>query len=1079
MAILLSYSIISCFANESIPHPETVAMEDSISAIYNHIIGSYDPIASGPREHSELFQQGIFYLEEVPTDETKYIWMSPIHGINYGNVTPELSNIRDPWLCMTYNIELCNNFITQDFNIPYIVNETIRSNAVQKKDEYDRQAKIIRSAMYYYLVNEYGNVPYWDETMDSNVTPQQLSTDMATGRRMVTEKVINTLENLVEWYKTNDPDNKPSYGRVGLDVAESLLVKFYLNHEVFTGQPAWDKTLAHAESIIERRGKGGFQNSGLAMNYSQNFSYNSDVAADNEIIWRIGTKDLGKMEVIEHNNGDSMLLLYAGRGSSWPVADFIEDWNESNFNCNGGWKCMVGLRQLTNAFEWNYETKESPDQRVAWWGTAKHGFKVDNYSLIGDDWGNNGFIPIKFTNWNINDDGSKWSEPWRQFCTIDYGMIRLAEIYLSAAEAILNCGGDLDKALRYTNYIRQRAGMPAFTSLDMETLRMERQRELYTECNRRTDLIRYGKWISGYNWDWKGGARKGRDFDPNFIVYPIPSSVVDKYGYTQNPLPHQYEVDPVDIMPADWKIIGTFCDFDPAKAISLLPNGDGSYELTLSELEGSFSFITADPWDDSQLWNGDLHNNLNGNVNINLASSGDYIKTEGKLHNVKLLLYPYANVLSVTGLDNNQSYSISSDQPVDLYLAKDGKYYESNKMTYEGDGIYSLKAAKLSGQFVFSDGRSHFFAPKRKDNTYNIEGNCTLPVVDNISLLSFNAPEDLYNVEILLDTHQNTVTFSGLNNIQNIPEYDPNVESYGCYLLNQNLNEIESDSWDIENFIKSHSDNTWDFNLMHIQSGLYISKANLVPGIPLSWKRNIILKYLYGADDAFRILSDGSKITLDNSLESLSSGWFEFDKEGCFHLIIDTDADILTVEEIDTPVYIVGQIYSENGVYNGFLPPTKNYREVYTREFTLHKNGDVYEGRFRLADADQLNTNIMPEFRFLTELRGWTAGKPFLGSAKDDFYCMPVDTYYEYDLIEGMGNFGIDAPGKWINIALDLERMKVKFEIEGIESGVSEIQQDNMHITPKWYNMQGIKVNNPTKGLYIKVTGNKKEKVIL
>ena len=37
----------------------------------------------------------------------------------------------------------------------------------------------------------------------------QLSTDFAEGRRMVYEKVVADLEDVVAWYKQNDPNNRP------------------------------------------------------------------------------------------------------------------------------------------------------------------------------------------------------------------------------------------------------------------------------------------------------------------------------------------------------------------------------------------------------------------------------------------------------------------------------------------------------------------------------------------------------------------------------------------------------------------------------------------------------------------------------------------------------------------------------------------------------------------------------------------------------------------------------------------------------------------------------------------------------
>ena len=53
----------------------------------------------------------------------------------------------------------------------------------------------------------------------------------------------------------------------------------------------------------------------------------------------------------------------------------------------------------------------------------------------------------------------------------------------------------------------------------------ERGRELYWECTRRTDLIRYGLFTGGsYKWQWKGGVADGRATDGRYNVYPIPTA---------------------------------------------------------------------------------------------------------------------------------------------------------------------------------------------------------------------------------------------------------------------------------------------------------------------------------------------------------------------------------------------------------------------------------------------------------------------------------------------------------------------------------------------------------------------------
>ena len=491
----------------------------------SNILGSMDGGMS-------TFQRAVFNLEEVPTDEANWQPTADAipHTLNYGEVAANETFILGAYQRMMVASSLCNQFIQTDF--PGL-------GADQKLyDEFCRQAKILRSGMYFYLVSNFGNVPYNDESVLIGEVAPQLSTDFATGRRMVTERVVTTLEDIVAYYKQNDPNNNPPYGYVGLDVAEALLVKFYLNYEVFTGTAAWQKCYEHAQALISRRGNGGAYGNGLTTNYAQNFSFNNREAAQNEIIWRIPQWN-------STNNPDGY-GIYSWANGGFMINGFISDTtadspfqcHQADYNSANGWMCMSARRQLTEVFDWNADYTESDDVRVAWWKTAADGFGIDNDDLTQPAWGTNGFLPVKFTNWYIEDNGSvnyDLSPEAVDPLGIDYGMIRLAEIYLSAAEAALHGAGDQATALKYVNYIRQRAGMPEYSNINLTELQNERQRELYTECTRRTDLIRYGKWISGYNWNWKHHTKTGSDFPASFIVYPLPTTVVNINGYVQNP----------------------------------------------------------------------------------------------------------------------------------------------------------------------------------------------------------------------------------------------------------------------------------------------------------------------------------------------------------------------------------------------------------------------------------------------------------------------------------------------------------------------------------------------------------------
>lgn len=500
----------------------------------SNILGSMDGGMS-------TFQRAIFNMEEVPTDEANWQPTADAipHALSYGIVAANETFILGCYQRLMVESSLCNQFIQTDFHLQNAEQEALKA-------EFDRQCKIIRSGMYFYLVSLFGNVPMNDESVMIGEVAPQLSTNFEEGRRLVTENVVNTLEEIVAWYKANEPNNKPPYGYVGLDVAEALLVKFYLNYEVFTGTAAWDKCLDHAQALIGRLGNGGFQGSGLAMNYAQCFSFNNRVDSENEIIWRIPQVTPAANEGSNTVNGTPNVGVQSWANGGFMVNGFIGDTTDdspfhckqADYNSGNGWKCMSARRQFVEVFDWNADYSESPDQRTAWWKTAKDGFDINNADLTQPAWGTNGFLPVKFTNWWIDDDGSvnkdKSPEPVDPL-GIDYGMIRLAEIYLSAAEAILHGAGNQADAITYVNYLRARAGMPTYTSLNLNELRNERQRELYTECTRRTDLIRYGLWISGYTWNWKGGSASGHDFSSNFNVYPMPTTVVTINGYTQNP----------------------------------------------------------------------------------------------------------------------------------------------------------------------------------------------------------------------------------------------------------------------------------------------------------------------------------------------------------------------------------------------------------------------------------------------------------------------------------------------------------------------------------------------------------------
>jgi len=142
-----------------------------------------------------------------------------------------------------------------------------------------------------------------------------------------------------------------------------------------------------------------------------------------------------------------------------------------------------------------------------------------------------GYAVTKFKNKTLAGDAAP-SGGNPDFVDTDFPMFRLADAYLMYAEAVLRggAGGSATQALDYVNAIRKRAYGNAsgdITSGQLTTAFIldERGRELYWECHRRTDLVRYGLLTGGnYIWSWKGNVKEGVATDSYRDLFPIPAS---------------------------------------------------------------------------------------------------------------------------------------------------------------------------------------------------------------------------------------------------------------------------------------------------------------------------------------------------------------------------------------------------------------------------------------------------------------------------------------------------------------------------------------------------------------------------
>jgi hypothetical protein len=141
------------------------------------------------------------------------------------------------------------------------------------------------------------------------------------------------------------------------------------------------------------------------------------------------------------------------------------------------------------------------------------------------------------TKWsNLLDDGQTASNTSSDGVDTDFPLFRLADAYLMYAEAAARSNTNLSNALTYVNNLRTNRGAASVVQSDLTATTGnipfkffldERGRELYWECVRRTDLIRFGTFTTDkYLWQWKGGVKDGQKVNDKYNVYPIPATEI-------------------------------------------------------------------------------------------------------------------------------------------------------------------------------------------------------------------------------------------------------------------------------------------------------------------------------------------------------------------------------------------------------------------------------------------------------------------------------------------------------------------------------------------------------------------------
>ncbi|MEO8171422.1 MAG: RagB/SusD family nutrient uptake outer membrane protein [Sediminibacterium sp.] len=356
-------------------------------------------------------------------------------------------------------------------------------------------------------------------------------------------------------------DNTTGPGRITQAAVQGLLARVYLNYGVYTNiYGAATFAAADMAKVVEYCDK--IINSGnfaLAADYFSLFNDNNHT--NKELIFAVDQRaDLAghnRMAYFSISGDQFPLPAYTGaNGTDGPgiTSDFYRSWvnaypvdpaladprfykenlsiytngidtcvDASAFNINRGilrgqqyglirkngvfLKCVSGKMLVGKLF---YDTRSKPTKPVDF-------TELCDYTTAGSDY-NTGYRVEKY-------EFSKTSVSGRNFGEHDIVILRLADIYLMRAEANLRASTTTSATpLADVNKVRTARTASSIvvtplTSITLDNLFRERGFEFYWECQRRTDMIRFGK--------YEGTWTEKTSTDVKKRLFPIPQTAID------------------------------------------------------------------------------------------------------------------------------------------------------------------------------------------------------------------------------------------------------------------------------------------------------------------------------------------------------------------------------------------------------------------------------------------------------------------------------------------------------------------------------------------------------------------------
>lgn len=488
LSFTTAFTLAGCTGDlDQIPHAQDTAeniysTQQGTFGALTKIYASYITTGQAKNGNNDMtsnrgfdFMRCYINLQEGPTDEMAYSWLS---GEVMTGLTYMTWDSSDPWASdayyrLYYTIALANSFLKETAN-----------SIIEGVGDYRNEARFLRALAYYYVLDLFGKGAFVTEQTETVTPPCYRNSELFAFIESELKAIADALPSRTQVI----------YGRVSRGAAYALLAKMYLNAEVYGAGAHYAECIAACDKVTAE----GYD---LAPDYASLFNADNDKRTE-EIIFPFVVDAVNTVTW-----GATTYLVCGAAGGNTDQYGIASAWG--NFRLRG---------EFVALFDGYTET----DRRylvIPNTGGSTFSGNIDNTS--------EGYFGKKFT--NLTDAGEVASNTATDGVNTDYPVFRYADILLMKAEATVRNGGDIEVARGLIKQIRDRAFGASTTvedwQLTLDEILKERTREMWWECTRRTDLVRYGYFTGdGYLWQWKGGLLNGRAVDSERNVYYIPLS---------------------------------------------------------------------------------------------------------------------------------------------------------------------------------------------------------------------------------------------------------------------------------------------------------------------------------------------------------------------------------------------------------------------------------------------------------------------------------------------------------------------------------------------------------------------------